>query len=101
MQHITKLSGKDFLDTYTHTPHAVCIDVRTKGEFLNGHIEGSVCIDIQDTSFLSEIQKLDRSKTYFVYCRSGNRSGYAVALMRSMGFDHVYDLDGGVMSLAK
>jgi rhodanese-related sulfurtransferase len=101
MQHTTKLSGKDFLDTYIHTPHAVCIDVRTKGEFLTGHIEGAMCIDIQDPSFLSEIQKLDTSKTYFVYCRSGNRSGHAVVIMKSIGFEHLYDLDGGIMSLAK
>ncbi|MEX0273681.1 MAG: rhodanese-like domain-containing protein, partial [Flavobacteriaceae bacterium] len=43
------------------------------------------------------LQKLDTSKNYYVYCRSGNRSAQACAIMGSLGFGNVYNLEGGFM----
>jgi rhodanese-related sulfurtransferase len=74
------------------------IDVRTPEEFAEGHIEGAQLIDFNAEGFADKIDKLDRAKAYFVYCRSGNRSGQATALMKEMGFARVYDLDGGVVA---
>ena len=59
------------------------IDVRTPEEFYAGRIKGSVNFNYYDSFFLSEIKNLDRDKTYFIYCRSGNRSGQT---LRTMGF---------------
>ena len=78
----------------------ITLDVRTPGEFDQGHIEGSRLIDFQSGNFENEIAALDKGKTYAVYCRSGNRSGQAVKVMRDAGFKNVYNLNGGVIDWA-
>ena len=65
------------------------IDVRTPAEFAGGHLDGAVNIDIQSPDFASQIDALDRNGSYVVYCRSGNRSGMAMAQMLDMGFTDV------------
>ena len=65
------------------------IDVRTPAEFAGGHLDGAVNIDIQSADFTSRIESLDRNGSYVVYCRSGNRSGMAMAQMLDMGFTDV------------
>jgi rhodanese-related sulfurtransferase len=78
----------------------ITLDVRTPGEFNEGHIEGAQLIDFQSGNFESEIATLDKSKTYAVYCRSGNRSGQAVKVMSDAGFSNLYNLNGGVIDWA-
>ena len=63
---------------------AVIIDVRTWDEYESGHI------------FEQKINELDKTKHYALYCRSGNRSANAMALMSKIGFDAVVDLKGGI-----
>ena len=65
------------------------IDVRTPAEFAGGHLDGAVNIDIQSPDFAGQIAGLDRNGSYVVYCRSGNRSGMAMAQMLDMGFTDV------------
>jgi len=72
------------------------LDVRTPEEYAEGHIDGATLIDFYEPDFANRIAELDRSAAYVVYCRSGNRSGQAVALMAEQGFTAVNDLDGGV-----
>jgi rhodanese-related sulfurtransferase len=92
------LSGKSFLETYHKTANAVLLDVRTPSEFAAGHLEGALNVDFDDPTFSGEVQKLDRTKPYFVYCRSGNRSGQAITLMKGSGFQHLFELQGGIIS---
>lgn len=96
----TKLTGAEFIKTYTNTPNAALIDVRTPSEFATGHIDQAINIDFENPSFASEVRKLDTTKTYFVYCRSGNRSGQAVSIMKSNGIKNIYELSGGIISNA-
>jgi rhodanese-related sulfurtransferase len=78
--------------------NAVILDVRTKQEVEEGYIPGAINIDIfGGQTFLDAIDKLDKSKNYYVYCRSGNRSGQACALMNTRGFDTCLNLIGGMM----
>jgi rhodanese-related sulfurtransferase len=72
------------------------IDVRTPDEYAAGHLENSTLIDFNAANFKTEIDKLDRAKTYFLYCRSGNRSGQAQEIMEGMGFLSVYNMKGGI-----
>jgi rhodanese-related sulfurtransferase len=78
----------------------ITLDVRTPGEFNEGHIDGALLIDFQSGNFENEIASLDKSKTYAVYCRSGNRSGEAVKVMSDAGFTNLYNLNGGVIDWA-
>lgn len=98
MSKTSKLSGVAFTEKYQNTPNATLLDVRTPNEFSSGHINKAINIDIENSSFTSEIKKLDITKTYFVYCRSGNRSGQAIRVMRSNGIKNIYELHGGLIS---
>lgn len=76
-------------------PEFVILDVRTPEEFDEGHIEGAINIDYYHPGFESEVEKLDRSKTYLLYCRTGNRSGRSFRLFEELRFQHVYHMEGG------
>ena len=78
----------------------ITLDVRTPGEFAEGHIEGAQLIDFQSGNFENEIATLDKNATYAVYCRSGNRSGQAVKTMQDAGFTNVFNMNGGVIDWA-
>jgi rhodanese-related sulfurtransferase len=95
----TDLSVSEFSSKVTEAG-IITLDVRTPGEFNEGHIEGAQLIDFQSGNFENEIATLDKSKTYAVYCRSGNRSGQAVKVMSDAGFTSVYNLNGGVIDWA-
>lgn len=90
------LSVSEFSNKVTEAG-VITLDVRTPGEFNDGHIEGALLIDFQSGNFENEIASLDKSKTYAVYCRSGNRSGKAVKVMSDAGFPNLYNLNGGVI----
>lgn len=94
----SSLSGAQFVDAYRQTPGAVLLDVRTAGEYAEGHLDGALNMDVENSTFNSEIAKLDKSIPYFVYCRSGSRSAQATAIMRSEGFKNITELNGGIIS---
>jgi phage shock protein E len=79
-------------------PTITVIDVRTPEEFAQGHLAGAAMIDFQSSAFAEDVAALDPSGRYLVYCRSGNRSAQAVTLMRELGFDEVYDMEGGIVA---
>lgn len=77
-------------------PDIAVIDVRTPEEYADGHLANAALIDFNAPSFADEIATLDPDQEYLVYCRSGNRSAQAVAMLREIGVDRVYELDGGI-----
>ena len=77
------------------------LDVRTPEEFKAGRIEGSENIDYYADDFKAKLENLDKDRTYFIYCRSGNRSGRVLKLMEEIGFERVYNLRGGIQSWLK
>jgi len=68
------------------------IDVRTPEEFAAGHLAGARLSDWRSGDFATEMQQWDKSKTYYLYCASGNRSGQALEKMKEAGFQKVYNL---------
>ncbi len=77
-------------------PGFVLLDVRTRKEFDAERIAGSVIVDYNSPSFREEMAKLDRGKTYLVYCRTGNRTNGAAKVMRELGFPNVILFPGGI-----
>ena len=75
----------------------IIIDVRTPQEFANEHIENALNLDYYSEKFRDELNKLDKEKTYLIYCRSGNRSGKALSIMKELAFREVYNMLGGVI----
>lgn len=75
------------------------LDVRRPDECAKGIVENAMTINFMDNDlFLSEIKKLDKSKPYLIYCRSGNRSGKACTMMDAIGFTNTYNLIGGMLA---
>ncbi len=96
---VTNMNVEEFSKKITEAG-VITLDVRTQGEYAEGHLEGAQLIDFQSGNFENEISSLDKNATYAVYCRSGNRSGQAVKVMHDAGFHNVYNLNGGVMDWA-
>ncbi len=93
------LSQQEWEDQLEKDDNAVILDVRSPEELEEGYIPNATNIDFYlGQDFLNEVQKLDKSKNYYVYCRSGNRSGQACAIMNSVGFKNAYNLEGGFMN---
>src|SRR5687768_9600292 len=95
-QEPTTLMPTAFQKKQASTKDAVVLDVRTKAEVDQGTIPGAINIDIKGETFEDQIKKLDKTKTYFLYCKGGPRSHKAANLMRSLGFRKLFELDGGI-----
>jgi len=94
---VINLDYDTFKQSIKENSNAVILDVRTKMEFDQGRIENSILIDFTRSDFLPKIQQLDKTKKYLVYCRSGNRSYFAVIEMLKMGFVDVAHLSSGII----
>lgn len=99
-QSALKVNSIEFKASYFKY-RGILLDVRTPMEFNEGHIENAKNIDISNTNFESEVDKLDKEQTVFVYCAIGVRSSKAANILRKKGFKHVFDLDGGYPDLIK
>lgn len=74
----------------------VILDVRTPPEFEESHLQQAKLLDYYSPNFKEELQKLDKSKRYLIYCRTGVRSVETLNLMKNLGFKEVYNLIGGL-----
>lgn len=94
MQEITSAQWQEKI---AEDVNAVILDVRTNEECEEGMIPGSIQLNILDPAlFMEKAQKLDASKSYYVYCRSGGRSAQACAVLQSLGIDTTFNLIGGI-----
>lgn len=74
----------------------VIIDVRTPEEFSQEHIENAINLNYNSEDFSRELGKLDKAKTYLIYCKGGSRSSGALAIMKEQIFMTVYNMFGGI-----
>ena len=90
-----KLDINAFETKLNQTPTAQLVDVRTPGEFTNGHLKNALNVDFRNEAFRERVAKLNKKQPVFVYCLSGGRSAAAVEVLRESGFTEVYELQGG------
>lgn len=95
---ITNLKISEFMHRYKNSENSVLLDVRTPNEVAYGRIDGTMNIDFLSNSFPAEISLLDKDKTYFVYCRSGQRSLKACKEMQRIGITKTINLEGGYIA---
>lgn len=88
--------GPEEFKSLSEQDDAVILDVRSPAEKAEGVIPGYKMINFFSGDFADEVSRLDKNKTYLLYCRSGNRSGSACGLMASKGFTKLYNLNGGI-----
>ncbi|MDZ7658301.1 rhodanese-like domain-containing protein [Fodinibius sp.] len=90
----TRITASEFQDQIDKQP-GVVIDVRTQDEYDQGHVASvDYHLDLLNGDFESSLDSLDKDKTYYLYCRTGNRSGQAADLMRQKGFENIYNIGG-------
>jgi len=98
VREVTPQEAFDLIQDNQNNSDFLIIDVRTSEEFTNGHIGGAINIDYYQQIFEGEIGKLDKGKTYLIYCRSGHRSREAVDIMEELGFRKIYNLSDGIVA---
>lgn len=92
------ISQNEWWEKLQEDGNAVILDVRTQDEWNDGIIPGAINIDIyKGQGFMDELEALDKTKNYYVYCRSGARSAQACNVMNQLGFTTAYNLLGGIM----
>jgi len=96
-KHISPAEAQELVNTFGGDGNFVILDVRTPAEFQAERIQGAFLVDYLAGTFRQEMAKLDRGKTYLVYCRTGSRSDGALQVMKEQGFRNVYHLDGGIV----
>lgn len=93
------LSQQDWKAQLESDNNSVILDVRTEEECSEGIIPNAINIDIfKGQGFIYQIEELDKSKNYYVYCKAGSRSAQACSIMNQLGFENTYNLDGGFMN---
>jgi rhodanese-related sulfurtransferase len=75
-------------------PSIVILDVRTEGEFRDGHIEGAINIPVNELE--GRLGELEKGDELLVYCRTGNRSGTAVSILKENRYSKIYHMDSGI-----
>ena len=88
--------ASDLIAKHKSNTDFIILDLRTPREFKSGHIGKAILLDYYSKTFTDELKRLDKSKIYLIYCRSGNRSGKTLDLVKKMGFSHVYNMDQGI-----
>lgn len=91
------LTINEFVEGFKNDENSVIIDVRTPEEKAEGLIPNSTNMNIMEQSFPAKVMDLDKSKNYYVYCRSGGRSASACQFMDKQGLT-VYNLLGGIQA---
>ncbi|WP_417886332.1 rhodanese-like domain-containing protein [Zunongwangia sp.] len=94
-----ELSQEDWSTKLENDDNAMILDVRTEEEVAEGYIPSSKHIDIyKGDGFVEEVEKLDKDKNVYIYCRSGKRSAQACSILDQLGFANTYNLEGGFMN---
>lgn len=98
VRHVNATEAAEILQKY---PSVRVLDVRTGPEFNRGHISAATNINYYSFSFKKKLEKLDKSVTWLVHCRSGVRSGKSLPILKSLGFESIIHLDGGIVAWRK
>ncbi len=73
------------------------LDVRTLGEFQNGHIKDAGQLNYYALDFRQKLLLLPKNQPIYLYCNTGYRSEKAAAILVENGFKNVYNLKHGIM----
>ena len=92
------LDEKKWTESIRISENSKILDVRTPEEYDSGYIKESTNLNIYDSnSFLDGIKEFSKLDSIHIYCRSGARSFQACELMKQMGYENVYNLEGGIL----
>jgi rhodanese-related sulfurtransferase len=93
-----KVTVSEFEQLLKNNPEKIILDVRTPGEFTQGHLSNALNIDYTSADFKTKVAGLDKTKPVFVYCATGIRSTSAAKTLSQLGFENIYNLSGGIQA---
>ena len=96
IEDITVQEAFDLIEEEQGNPDFAIIDVRTPGEYAEGHLENAVNINFNAADFEDRVDELDKDKTYVIYCGTGVRSADARDVMERLDFREVYNILDGI-----
>ena len=95
-KNIVNVSGTEASKLIRETKDLIVLDVRTKGEYASGHINGSKLMPVNEiSSRVSELEKF-RGRPILVHCASGGRSPKAVTILLKNKFGPIYHMNHGL-----
>lgn len=97
LQDLTTEKFYEMININKGNSNYIIVDFRTQTEYNSGYIDGAINIDYYSENLKEQLNSLDKSKIYLIYCRSGNRSGKAMVIMKELGFKTVYNMEGGII----
>ena len=98
IENVSPQEALNLIQENQNNPDFVILDVRTAEEVADGHIEEAINIDFYSETFRDEVNRLDKNRTYLIYCRSGRRSGNALDIMAELNFREVYNISDGIIA---
>ncbi len=93
---VSAKEAADLIDKHSGDNEFAILDIRTPGEFQSGHLAKSIPIDFYSQTFADQLNRLDKTKTYLVYCRTGNRSTKSLELFKKLKYQKVYHMTFGI-----
>lgn len=75
---------------------AILLDVRSKQEYDEYHLEGAICICLYDLEYTIKNIIKNKDQVIIAYCQSGARSKKAINILQKLGYTNLYNLDGGI-----
>ena len=91
------LSSEELIEKLKNDEKGYLLDVRSEEEYEESHIPNANLLNIRNPQlFMNGLEKMDKSLNYYVYCRSGVRSIQACQIMKTFGYENLYNLLGGI-----
>jgi len=93
---VNQLGSKQFNELSSQNT-GILIDVRTKSEFKNGHLQDAGNLNYYSLDFHKKLNLLPRNQPIYLYCNTGYRSEKAAEILIENGYTNVYNLQHGIM----
>ena len=97
-RHKENITIKEMLEILKTNSNAVLLDVRSSQEYIEGHIRGSINIPGYDIEKQAK-NKLNKDSIIIVYCSAGIRSKRAIQILEKLGYENLYNVEGGIENL--
>jgi rhodanese-related sulfurtransferase len=95
IENITPITASKLIEKHRNDSNFIILDVRTREEFTEEHIQGAENLDYYSRDFREQLEKMDKEKKYLIYCASGGRGNKAMEMMEELDFLEVYNIEGG------
>lgn len=97
-RHKENITIKEMLEILKTNSNTVLLDVRSSQEYIEGHIRGSINIPVYDIEKQAK-NKLNKDSIIIVYCSAGIRSKRAIQILEKLGYENLYNVEGGIENL--